>query len=187
MALPNPFQKLKHGALLCKKNFNTFVETFNFLVDFAQNIRGDGDANGSGSIVVDRSVPDRPVIRSKINMDYPFGGSASLKSCFEIRRPNGAGDNGGFDNPYYQIGTKTYLYAAATSAGFNYSSCIIGLFVSLNGGIPTPSIVTALSVSGLNALATLADQVVIPLYEVDGFGEVTCDFRSIPTFPVWEY
>jgi len=67
MAVPNPFQHLRHGVLLCKKNFSTFVETFNFLVDFARNISGDGDNGGQGKINVDKTIPDRPVIRFNPN------------------------------------------------------------------------------------------------------------------------
>lgn len=106
MAMPNPFQKLKHGVLLCKKNFNTFVETFNFLVDFAQNIKGDGDANENGTIVFDRTVPDRPVIRSKINMAYPFAASSAdipwMFSC--TVDPDTQERSGGWYNGRLQLG-----------------------------------------------------------------------------------
>ena len=62
MAKPQTVQYLKHGKALCGKTFVGFVDTWNWLVDFCLNLRGDGDANGLGVVTVDRSNPDCPVI-----------------------------------------------------------------------------------------------------------------------------
>jgi len=57
-------QKLTKGKALCGKVFRNFVPTFNWLVDFASNLKGDGDANnGQGHITVDKSDEDHPIIR----------------------------------------------------------------------------------------------------------------------------
>lgn len=57
-------QHLKHGKALCGNVFARFVETFNALVDFMCNVKGDADAkNGEGHITFDRSNPAHPVIR----------------------------------------------------------------------------------------------------------------------------
>jgi len=182
MALPNPFQKLKHGALLCKKNFNTFVETFNFLVDFAQNIRGDGDANGSGSIVVDRSVPDRPVIRSKINMDYPFGGGGLIiPSCFEF-----AGiDNGlaTFANPYYSIGGKSY--ELVNSSVLVSLPCIVVLEISSTDG--SAILTSCLDFSNLQSSQASMLNYLIPICSLNSEGNVTLDWRKMPTAAMGEF
>lgn len=64
MAEPQAIQKLKHGKALCGSTFGQFVETFNWLVDFCLNLKGDQSPTGdSGSITVDRSDPSAPVIR----------------------------------------------------------------------------------------------------------------------------
>lgn len=57
-------QRLTHGKALCGKVFKNFVETFNWLVDFGTNLKGDKDtANQSGHITVDNADPKHPVIR----------------------------------------------------------------------------------------------------------------------------
>lgn len=56
-------QYLKHGKALCGSVFGTFVETFNRLVDFHANLKGDGDISADGRITVDRADPAHPVIR----------------------------------------------------------------------------------------------------------------------------
>lgn len=57
-------QLLKHGKALCGKVFGGFVDTFNWLVRFCSNIRGDKDvSDANGHITVDLSDPDHPVIR----------------------------------------------------------------------------------------------------------------------------
>jgi len=71
-------ERLKHGKALCGKVFRNFVETFNWLVDFSSNIKGDGDAGGSGKIVVDRKDDSHPVIRCKGCSSSGSGSSVSL-------------------------------------------------------------------------------------------------------------
>lgn len=62
MALEN--ERLKHGKALCGKVFARFVETFNGILDFVFNIKGDAEwRNGEGHITVDRNDPLHPVIR----------------------------------------------------------------------------------------------------------------------------
>lgn len=62
MAIEN--QRLKHGKALCGKVFARFVETFNGILDFVFNIKGDAEwRNGEGHITIDRKDPIHPVIR----------------------------------------------------------------------------------------------------------------------------
>lgn len=59
-------QYLKHGKALCGKVFSSFVETYNSLVDFMVNLKGDADRqDGNGHITLDRTDPLHPVIRCK--------------------------------------------------------------------------------------------------------------------------
>lgn len=57
-------QRLTHGKALCGKVFGSFVETFNALVNFFTNVKGDADVNPEvGHITVDRKDPSNPIIR----------------------------------------------------------------------------------------------------------------------------
>ena len=64
MARPAILQTLKHGKILCRDVFRFFVETWNWLVGYVDNMKGDADINpAQGHVVIDRTDPDRPVIR----------------------------------------------------------------------------------------------------------------------------
>lgn len=58
---PGTLCKLEKGKLIDAQE--NFVDTFNWMVDFIENLKGDGDADAGKSVRVDRSVSDRPVIR----------------------------------------------------------------------------------------------------------------------------
>lgn len=53
--------KLKKGKLLDVQQ--GFVDTFNWLVDFCSNLKGEGELGTKKGVVVDRKISDRPVIR----------------------------------------------------------------------------------------------------------------------------
>lgn len=68
MARPPNLQKLRHDRLLCGRVFRFFVETWNWIVAVVDNFRGDGDINGQeGFLTVDRSDPDAPVVRLRLD------------------------------------------------------------------------------------------------------------------------
>lgn len=57
-------QFLKSGKALCGKAFPRFVATWNWLVNFCSNLKGDADVNDAqGKITVDRADPAHPIIR----------------------------------------------------------------------------------------------------------------------------
>lgn len=61
---PKTLSELKHGNLLTKGNYPTFVETFNYAVKRLDNLLGDKDVNPqTGTIRVDNTDPEHPVIR----------------------------------------------------------------------------------------------------------------------------
>ena len=85
MAKPIAVQKLKHGKALCGKTFGGFVDTFNWLVDFCQSLKGDNDANqGNGTITVDRADPSAPVIRGT-NVQGGGGGDEEITVVVGMR------------------------------------------------------------------------------------------------------
>lgn len=64
MARPQILQKLKHGRIMCARAFSKFVETWNYIVDRVDNIKGDQDVNPqTGFIRVDNTNHEHPVIR----------------------------------------------------------------------------------------------------------------------------
>lgn len=64
MPKPPILQKLSHDKMLTKGNFPGFVETWNYTVNRANNLKGDYDVNPkNGCIQVDNSDPEYPVIR----------------------------------------------------------------------------------------------------------------------------
>jgi len=64
MARPQRIEKLRHGRLLCGSVFRFFVETWNWLTAYVDNMKGDAETDPqSGYITIDRTDPDHPVIR----------------------------------------------------------------------------------------------------------------------------
>jgi len=68
--------KLKKGKVIDADDNKGFVDTFNWMVDFINNLRGDGDLDNGKSIRLDRTIDDRPVIRGG-------GGSSRLAEPFD--------------------------------------------------------------------------------------------------------
>ena len=188
----NAPQKLRHGKFITAGNFPRFVETFNWLVDFCTNLRGDADApNDFGAIKLDRSVDDHPVIRADA-MKFGGGGRGGgvMPGCFEIRYAGttGQSDTGGFENPYYTIGGIPYSFAQAEDIGFSFTSSIVVLKVGISGASPEPSIVAFGGFDDLQEAAK-ADRSAIyrPLYVVDKSGVAVADLRNIPEIQAWEF
>ena len=64
MARPQILQRLTHGKLLTKENFPNFVDTWNYLVERCENLKGDLDVNENfGFIELDDTDPEHPIIR----------------------------------------------------------------------------------------------------------------------------
>lgn len=119
---------------------------------------------------------------------------AKIPGCFEIRAPktNGDSDAGGFDNPYYMVGSR--IYAAANLSSYagvagvdSRKNKIFALLVGLTGASPSASITTATSFSELQEAADSDGHVVYPLYEFGPGGEIKCDLRNVPTMVAKEW
>lgn len=97
-----------------------------------------------------------------------------------------------FDNPYYDIGGKTYEMPVDEEA----DPPAVGLGSIKDGGIivlkvaakdtPTAELAQVLSLAGLQQLQEHTDFYTIPLYKVQG-GKVVCDFRTGPISGMGEF
>ena len=79
MARPQRLEKLRHGRLLCGSVFRFFVETWNWLTAYVDNMKGDAETDPqSGYITIDRADPDHPVIRFRADKVAAGGGDVNL-------------------------------------------------------------------------------------------------------------
>ncbi len=70
-------QYLSGGKILTGANFPNFVQTWNWMVDFIRNLKGDGDnLTSDGYISVDRSNEKWPVIRTAKALPEGGGGES---------------------------------------------------------------------------------------------------------------
>lgn len=93
---PAVLQYLKHGKALCGKVFAGFVETYNHLVSFSANLKGDADLPGAKEgIHVDRTDPDHPVIRLvKQNANAGGDGNVGGKTIVSVEITPSAASGG---------------------------------------------------------------------------------------------
>lgn len=82
----NP-QYLEGGKILTGGNFPKFVETWNWLVDFCRNLRGDGDvAPFDGQVSVDKASIKHPVIRLTKTIPTDAGGGGEATPTWKYGR-----------------------------------------------------------------------------------------------------
>ena len=138
MAKPPALEVLKKGKFLCSKNFPTFPDTFNYVVNRSENLKGDGDLDPKrGRIKIDNTNPEFPVIRYNENagennekknwtllepceLDLEAGVVRNVYFiCEELLYGNGATSN--FDKANLNEGAVIFLkatsYSDAVSAG----------------------------------------------------------------------
>lgn len=61
---PRALTFLQHGKILCGKVFSGFVETWNYLTNRVENLKGDFDVQpDKGHITVDSTDPEHPIIK----------------------------------------------------------------------------------------------------------------------------
>ena len=111
---------------------------------------------------------------------------AKIPGCFEIRRPSGE-DRGGFDNPYYMVGSRVYQCAEAIDMGFDYDDCIIALCVNTTSESPQAFVDVFVDFTAIQEAAKSRSVAIHPLYLIGKGGGVLADLRNIPVFPQWEY
>ena len=118
MARPPRIEKLQHGKLLCGSVFRFFVETWNWLVGYVDNMKGDADVNPqAGHITIDRTDPDHPVVRFRADKAAggAYGGDAAIPWSFDCTiEEGGEGEGeeetrtGGWYNCRAQIGFEIF-------------------------------------------------------------------------------
>lgn len=111
MARPRILQQLTRGRLLTGRNFPWFVATWNWLTRYVDNLQGDADGrNEEGYITLDRSDPDNPVIRFRIDkLQNPTGKiNVALPWTYDPLH--------GWLNPKIQVGANTRFAVSNTSA-----------------------------------------------------------------------
>ena len=111
---------------------------------------------------------------------------AKIPGCFEIRRPSGE-DVGGFDNPYYMVGSNLYQCAEAIDMGFEFDDCIVALCVNTTSESPQAFVDVFVDFTAIQEAAKSRSVAIHPLYLIGEGGRVLADLRNIPVEPQWEY
>jgi len=83
MGRPAVLCKLEKGKIIDAQN--NFCDTFNWLVDFCNNIRGEGEIDpGKSNLVVDRSIQECPVIRdSRKKVHFVSGDDSNIVFTYD--------------------------------------------------------------------------------------------------------
>lgn len=191
MAKPIAVQKLKHGKALCGKTFGGFVDTFNWLVDFCQSLKGDKDANQTtGTITLDRADPSAPVIRGT-NAQVGGGGGGGdgwhAPGCWEIAPVEGASAQTvvSWTNQYIMLGAEIIEASVAdnpTTHGGKFVA--VQIADGSSGGI---SIAEFASASAMAAASRDATKFTMPLGKLNAEGTgYEIDMRFIPHAGAWD-
>ena len=190
---PNVIQKLRHGRLLAGRVFRFFVETWNWLTAYVDNMRGDADANPqSGYITVDRTDPDAPVIRLRIDR-LPKGGSPGDPVAVSADGPfspvyNAEGEDPdvvtGFRNCFWQNGGVTVQMSDQSSIPGSSG------FIALKAGaLPSTTGTATLECYATFAAMQTAQRdtshFIVPLYRVAS-SKITLDMRRMPVVYTFE-
>lgn len=180
-----PVQLLKHGLALCKANFDRFVESWNHVVQRSANLAGDGDDGRNGSIKVDNSDVDHPVIRF-------VGGSSSstadvLPSAFQLTIVKSDGEVSGYEikNLYSMIGGITSYSKMTYSITYSGSPFFIAArYVNQSGDVLFQTVTTFANLDALTSDQSSYNNYTVPLYYCDG--ENVIDLRTAPQVQVFE-
>ena len=146
-----------------------------------------------GHALVDPFVLQEEQLAGAVNAGHhgwpSGGGGGTVPGCFEIRRPSSddGNDPGGFDNPYYMVGSNLYQCTDAIDMGFRFSDCVIALCISTGSDSPDAWIQDFSDFTNLQEYAKARSEAVHPLYIRGNDGETLADLRNIPVFPQWEY
>lgn len=182
-------QQLKHGLLLCKKNFSNFVDAWNLVQKRSENLKGDGDTDGqSGYITVDNTDEYHPVIRFD---------SSKLLSSDSGKDDDNKADNGCFklventvvNNFYMEGGKLRQLPDYTLQSDLSSLSGQILYFQLDSSGISSDnssdSHFGTCTLSELQSIQEDYSKYIYPLYS---FGEdgVEVDFRTAPNVQMWE-
>ena len=181
-------QYLKHGRALCGAVFGCFVETFNRLVDFYANLKGDGDVSDDGLITIDRTDPAHLIIRMKdAKTSAASGGGSVRQGAFELVADK---SSGGYklENCVFNVGGRTYASAELTCSLVSDSYLCAKFSLSSVGGVEVESYG---SISELVAPQSSAELFIVPLYKIGAFDDsgaplFIVDLRNAPSVQSFE-
>ena len=179
---PQRLETLRHGRLLTGRVFRFFVETWNWLISYVDNLAGDFDVNPqTGHITVDRSKGDRPVIRLRPDVlrrevfnDGPFA---------PVFSEDGVKVSALVDR-FYQVGGVTHEIEGPWDVPTDTSG-IICVRVGATTANRDADMVIYPDMSALNAAQENLEYVIVPLYILEG-GAISVDLRKIPHIQVAE-
>ena len=184
-------QYLKHGKSLCGRVFGTFVETFNRLVDFHANLKGDGDVSDDGLVTVDRADPAHPVIRldrSKLPTGESSGGasaadlSASAFGLVEAKDDDGTVTGRTVVNCWWNQGGVT---RTGENVDIGTAEGVVYLKVDATGMGGSGFEVAVGTLAGVQSLQQDPSLYVVPLYSItDG---LVVDLRTAPQLQMVEF
>lgn len=115
--------------------------------------------------------------------------SSGVHGCFDIRQPktNGDDDPGGFDNPYFIVGSRMKYMPSAKNSNIIKRSA--GKFVGISYQFDDNEEFEA-HLKTVEELSTANEDpyvVFMPLYKVNSNGTgAEVDFRIIPTVRIWD-
>lgn len=173
---PQRLETLRHGRLLTGRVFRFFVETWNWLITYVDNLAGDFDVNPqTGVITVDRTKGDRPVIRVRRDIfrremytDGPFapvyGEDGVRVSALKDR--------------YYQVGGFTHEMDGAWDVP-DATSGIVCVRVGATTVNADAEMVVYSDLSTLNGDQENVEYVIVPLYVMED-SCISVDLRKIP-------
>ena len=169
--------KLEKGKVIDAQN--GFVDTFNWMVDFINNLKGDGDLDRSKNITLDVSKDDHPVVRFKSG-GFAVGGDGAFA-------PVCGGDDPdvvtALVNCYYQVGGRTKkLGDYSVSAGMNG---VLALRYDATGRTDSASVQTYASTGAMEYEQNDERYVIVPLFVLED-GKVVVDMRRLPHVQVAE-
>lgn len=190
-------QFLKKGFAFCGANFPRVVETWNWLVNVAQNAKGDADVNPkTGKIVIDRTDVHNPVIRCK--GCAPSSSAEVLPSAFQISLESTEQEDE--DTLYTYLVSNCYFNAGGTARvgddkRFAIYSSELPAFVAAKFGFDQQSLPCLYEISYYLTLAELQaaqkgiTAYYVPLYHLsandDGSVKIV-DLRTAPQLQVFE-
>ena len=182
-------QFLKGGKALCGKAFPNFVATWNWLVNFCANAKGDADVNDAqGHIKVDRADPAHPIIRCT-GCSTSSGGSSTagqIPSAFGYTatydESTGALASLTISNCWYMRGSIAVDGSRSFTIDVSTGDCTIWAIFDCSSTTATLYDVQAFF-SDENPTSSDISYCV-PLYKVSG-GTVI-DLRTAPQLQVWD-
>lgn len=179
MARPQALQKLRHGKLLSKSVFPQFVETWNYIVERLENIKGDcDDSPTDGLIKFDTTDPEHPVIRlNKSNLPTNEN-NKSIPSNFDYYTKTVDDEEKNFVRGGYVQQARNFYWC-------NETEITQSGYVELKISMSNPQTITI--EQGKSAFSTSdANFTYIPLWHINTEMVADFDYRNKPVMQRWE-